>query len=96
MVDHNVTLKIRDLDAQGNFLKREVDLEIRSYALNQRVLQRRVGISGEISLMGLRGSYRVTITPTADFEPQSQLVDLPKTGSVTLEFTFSKENAEKL
>lgn len=90
MGDRNVVLKIRILD-ERDFLKGQVDLEIRSCTLNRCVLKRRVGTSGEISLMGLRGSCRVTITPTTDFEPQSQLVDLPKAGSITIEFTFSRQ-----
>ncbi|MGA9767585.1 MAG: hypothetical protein WBV94_00985, partial [Blastocatellia bacterium] len=93
MVDNQViTLKIRVLDAQGQFRGGTVDLEFKHRTLSTQ--QRGLDASREIAISGLRraptGDYQVTVTPTDVFKPQSQFVNIPASGFATMTVTIER------
>jgi hypothetical protein len=87
-------LKIRVVDPQGNFIGGTVDIECQHRTLSERTDKPGLSASGQIDIAGLRraptGDYQVTVTPSGRFDPQSQFVTIPASGSATMQFVFSE------
>ena len=90
----DITLKIRVLDAQGNFRGGTVDVEFKHRTLSDHGKQRGLDASREINIAGLRrtpaGDYQITVIPTDVFKPQSQFVNIPASGFVTMTVTIER------
>lgn len=95
----DIVLKIKILDSQGNFLGGTVDLELKHQTLHETAKLRRLDASREIPVSGLRrapqGLYQITVTPSEHFDPQSQFINIPASGSKTVEFTYAKQPDDK-
>lgn len=93
--NEDITLKIRVLDAKGNFRGGTVDVEFKHRTLSDRGRHRGLDASGEINLAGLRraprGDYQITVTPTDVFKPQSQFINIPASGFATMTVTIERE-----
>ena len=92
--NQDFTLKIRVLDAQGQFRGGTVDVEIKHRTLSDRAQQRALDASREINIAGLRrapsGDYQITVAPTDVFKPQSQFVNIPASGFATMTVTIDR------
>jgi len=91
----DIALKIRVVDAEGKLLAGAVDIEFQHRTLTDHAVQRGLDASREIDISGLRralaGDYQVTVTPTYDFKPESQFVNLSASGFATLGFVFREK-----
>jgi hypothetical protein len=92
--NQDITLKIRVLDAQGQFRGGTVDVEFKHQTLSDHGMQRGLDASREINIAGLRrapqGDYQITVTPTDRFEPKSQFVNIPASGSAMMKVTIDR------
>ncbi|MGZ8842403.1 MAG: neuraminidase-like domain-containing protein, partial [Pyrinomonadaceae bacterium] len=90
----DITLKIRVLDAQGNFRGGTVDVEFRHRTLSDQSTQRGLDASREINIAGLRraptGDYKITVIPTDVFKPQSQFVNIPASSFEIMEVKIDR------
>ncbi len=86
--NQDITLKIRVLDAHGQFRGGTVDVEFKHLRLSDHDTQRGLDASREINIAGLRrapsGDYQITVTPTDVFTPKSQFVNIPASGFATM------------
>src|SRR4051794_34271353 len=95
--DKDVALIIRVRNPDGNFLGGTVDVEFQHRTLSDHSVARALDASREIDIKGLRrapaGDYTVTVTPnTAVFQPKSQFINIPASGSASAEFVFKKDS----
>jgi hypothetical protein len=90
--NQDITLQISIQKGDGTPYAGTVDIEIQHQALSDRREFRAVGASKTITIGGLhrtpQGLYKVTVTPTTAFEPQSQFVTIPASGFATVQFSF--------
>src|SRR5215216_5415632 len=92
--NRDITLKLRVLDAQGQFRGGIVDVEFKHRTLSDHGTQRGLDASREINIAGLRraptGGYQIIVTPTDVFKPQSQFVNIPASGFATMTVTIDR------
>src|SRR5258706_15593718 len=82
--NQDIPLKIRVLDAHGQFRGGTVTVEFKRLRLSAPDTQRGLDASREINIAGLRrapsGDYQITVTPTDVFTPKTQFVNIPASG----------------
>lgn len=93
----DVGLQIQVRQKDGKPFPGTVNVELRHQILSDRREARAVDGSKTLSFAGLRrapqGIYKVTVTPTSEFAPQSQFVTIPASGSATIEVVFAQSPA---
>jgi hypothetical protein len=93
--NQDITLRILVHDAQGQFRGGTVDVEFKHRTLSDYGKQRGLDASREINIAGLRraptGDYKITVTPTDVFKPQSQFINIPASGFLTIEVIIKDE-----
>jgi len=98
--DQDVTLQITVRQKDGKPYRGAVDVELQHQVLSDRREVRGVDGSKTIAIAGLRrapqGLYKVTVTPTTVFDPQSQFVTIPASGFATVEITIPHDAVVEL
>ncbi len=92
--NQDITLKIRILDAQGNFFGGTVDVRCEHTRLSERPEYRDADASRVIDVRGLRrapeGMYKVFVTLSDPWRQEGKFVNIPPSGLATLDFVFER------
>src|SRR5262245_41005750 len=91
----HATIRIRVLNSQRQPLGGVVDVEVRGKETDAIIATKRADAAHdiEIHILNLRGEYRVNVIPADGMLTKSQVVGIPPSGLVTLEFVFDRPTA---